>query len=169
MGAAFEEKTWQGLRHSLGVEEIAYILQMIPVCIARQRADGAHYCDVIQILLRFWRYLAFFSCVHIRLALGASGTLAFLALVAGVLFRTWHPEGNAHWPLYGATAQEFATNPVCLFYVCLYLVWLFLFQVSTVNAVYLSKYLVAIDRMTSEVPWWGKTWFQYFYEALSCF
>mmetsp|Transcript_5572 Transcript_5572/g.9245 ORF Transcript_5572/g.9245 Transcript_5572/m.9245 type:complete len:614 (-) Transcript_5572:167-2008(-) len=179
-----KERWKQAVRHALGLEEIGYILQMMPACIARQKAEAAaqadqqqsvcsksctESCNIIEICCRCWRILCFMLCVHIRLAFVIPEQITMMALGAGILNSVLHPEAVDGWPLYGEAPHHFLTRISCIlnfgFTQCL----LICCVVVTLTSVRTVRHLTEAGRVTSEVPWWAKTPFQYIYDLTTMF
>lgn len=179
VNCAVESETWMGAlnarwkqakRHALGVEELVYLLQMLPVCHQKLSwRDETRGLDIVSMYIRFFRVLGFVVSVHIRFALMIPCGLASTSVVLGVWIQR-HLNSNEHFPLYGQTPQDFMWTSPFVWSLILQMILCLVVLGKCFLAVRLVHHLVAVGRVGkgAKLPWWALSQsFQYVHNFVS--
>lgn len=159
---AMHQRYKQAKRHALGVEELVYLLQMLPVCHQRlRRKQGIGAMDFVVMYLRFFRYLGFVVSVHIRFAFMIPSGLASGAVVLGVWIQHhYYGDGtHKHFPLYGETPKDFMISAPFFWNAFLTFVLFLLVLGKCFLAVRMVHHLVSVGRVNKgvDLPWWARS------------
>lgn len=182
VNCAVDAETWcatwiarwkQAKRHALGVEELVYMLQMLPVCHAKLNRMPKHLRDAgggfTSMYFRFLRVFLFVVSVHIRFAFIIPCGIAMNSIVFGVWVQH-HFSMHAHFPLYGEAPDHFIESAPFRWNAALALVLFVIVIGKAIVAVRMVQHLVAVGRIGQggNMPWWAQSpTFQYIHNLVS--
>jgi hypothetical protein len=159
VNCAVDSETWfgswvarwkQAKRHALGVEELVYMLQMLPVCHGKLRHDS---CSQLFVMYaRFCRIFLFVASVHIRFAFIIPANIAMTAIMIGAWF-----DRTDHFPFYGQAAATFLHQGAFRWNACLTVTLIIVVLGKSIIAVKMVQHLIGVGRIPGELAWWAQS------------